>query len=282
MRLVWVQPTDLRSQPPSATSRDRAGADVAAVTLGRRRNGVRRMTHKLNAAPLPVRIIAIAITVVVLLTFINLGYHMVRKPTELFSLVGGELNKAPAETWRQYGPLFREYSTAAVTPEVLAALAQVEGAGNPVARTYWRWPLSWNPLALYQPASSGVGMFQMTDAAFAEARGFCIRDHVVVENPCWFTWLYTRMLPSHAIELSAVYLDRNIAGILAGRPKITAKHMQEIAAFSHLCGAAAAKTFAQRGFRTIAGEHCGDHDVASYLARVNAVQQVFIRIAADL
>ena len=81
MGLVWVQPTDLRSQPPSATSRDRAGADVAAVTLGRRRNGVRRMTHKLNAAPLPVRIIAIAITVVVLLTFINLGYLMVRKPT---------------------------------------------------------------------------------------------------------------------------------------------------------------------------------------------------------
>ena len=96
------------------------------------------MTHKLNAASLPARIIAIAITVVVLLTFINLGYHMVRKPTELFSLVGGELNKAPAETWRQYGPLFREYSTAAVTPEPLAALAQVEGAGSPVARTYWR------------------------------------------------------------------------------------------------------------------------------------------------
>jgi cell envelope opacity-associated protein A len=32
--------------------------------------------------------------------------------------------------------VFREYSTAAITPELLAALAQVEGAGNPLARTY--------------------------------------------------------------------------------------------------------------------------------------------------
>jgi hypothetical protein len=207
---------------------------------------------------------------------------MVRKPTELFSLVGGGLNKAPAETWRQYAPLFREYSTAAVRPEMLAALAQVEGAGNPLARTYWRWRLSWNPLTLYQPASSGVGMFQMTNAAFAEARGFCIRNHVVVENPCRFTWLYTRVLPSHAIELAAVYLDRNVASISAGRAKLTDKHVQELAAICHLCGAAAAKNFAQRGFRLIAGEHCGDHDVASYIARVNAVQQEFMRIAADL
>ena len=164
---------------------------------------------------------------------------------------------------------------------MLAALAQVEGAGNPVARTYWRWRLSWNPLTLYQPASSGVGMFQMTDAAFAEARGFCIRNHVVVENPCRFTWLYIRLLPSHAIELAAVYLDRNLESLFAARPTLTAKHVQQLTAIIHLCGAAAAKTFAQRGFRLIPGERCGDQDVASYLVRVNAMRQVFMRIAAN-
>jgi len=104
------------------------------------------------------RIVAIAGTILLVFTAINLVYHVLRKPTEIFVLVNGGLNKAPAETWRQYAPLFREYSTAAITPELLAALAQVEGAGNPVARTYWRWRLSWNPFALYQPASSGVGM----------------------------------------------------------------------------------------------------------------------------
>ena len=105
----------------------------------------------------------------------NLVYQVVRKPTEMFFPVSGAMNKTPAETWRQYGPLFREYSTTSITPELLAALAQVEGAGNPVARTYWQWRLTWNPVAIYQPASSAVGMYQMTDAAFAEARRYCIR-----------------------------------------------------------------------------------------------------------
>ena len=98
--------------------------------------------------------------------------------------MSGAFNKTPAETWRQYAPLFREYSTAAISPELLAALAQVEANGNPVASTYWRWRLTWNPFAIYQPASSSVGMYQMTDAAFAEARHYCIRDHIVVVDGC--------------------------------------------------------------------------------------------------
>jgi len=141
---------------------------------------------------LAVRIGAIAATVLLVFTTINFVYHVLRKPIEILVLVSRGLNKAPAETWRQYAPLFREYSTAAITPGLLAALAQVEGAGNPAARTYWRWRLSWNPFTLYQPASSGVGMYQMTDAAFAEARRYCIRNHVVVEDACWFSGFYLR------------------------------------------------------------------------------------------
>ena len=62
---------------------------MLAVTLGRWRDRLRWVAHKLNAGPLPFRIIAIGITVLVLLTSINLAYHMVRKPSELLSLVGG-------------------------------------------------------------------------------------------------------------------------------------------------------------------------------------------------
>ena len=69
-----------------------------------------------------------------------------------------------------------------ISPELLAALAQVESAGNPIARTYWRWRLTSDPFAVYQPASSAVGMYQMTDAAFAEAQGYCILHHTVVES----------------------------------------------------------------------------------------------------
>jgi hypothetical protein len=257
---------------------------------GSNRSGIRRWRErvtwagrKLYAAPAAIRIVAIAATAFLGLFVINLVYHVLGKPTEIFAFVSGEFNKAPAETWRQYGWMFRDYSTASVSPELLAALAQVEGAGNPLARTYWRWQLSWNPLALYQPASSGIGMFQMTDAAFAEARQFCIRNHIVSQDACRFGWLYIRAIPSHAVELAAVYLDRNLERIFAGRPtaKPSAEHKRELASMIHLCGAGAAKAFARRGFQLVTGERCGEHDVASYLARVKAMEREFLRLAAS-
>ena|SRR5438105_11066897 len=82
--------------------------------------------------------------------------------------------------------------TVSIPPELLAALAQVESAGNPVATTYWRWRLSSDPFAVYHPASSAVGMYQMTDAAFAEAQGYCILHHTVTETGCSPTALYSR------------------------------------------------------------------------------------------
>jgi hypothetical protein len=50
----------------------------------------------------------------------------------------------------------------------------------------------------------------------------------------------------------------------------TLQQKQDLAAMIHLCNAGPAKAFA-RGFRLIAGERCGDHDVATYLAQVNAM-----------
>ena len=69
----------------------------------------------------------------------NAIVQVARKPTELFSPVSGALDKLPAQTWRSYEPIFRAHATAVITPDFLAALAQVESAGNPVARTRWRW-----------------------------------------------------------------------------------------------------------------------------------------------
>jgi hypothetical protein len=213
----------------------------------------------------------------------NLAYQVIRKPTELFFFVGNALDKEPAETWQQYGPLFRAYSTSTITPELLAALAQVESSGNPVARTYWRWRLSLNPFAIYQPASSAVGLFQMTDAAYAEAARSCIRDNAATDTGCGFTRLIIRAIPSHAIELTSVYLDRNVADVLAraGDVKASPQRKQDLAAFIHLCGAGPATAFARRNFQMTAGERCGDHLVAAYVARVNAMKRQFLRLAAD-
>ena len=259
-----------------------------ATLLGARAHSRRRALRAFRAVPLAVQLFVGVIAVVVLWYAANWVVQVVRKPTELFFPVSGTLNKTPAETWRQYEPLFREHSTAVMSAELLAALAQVEGAGNPVARTYWRWRLTWSPFDLYRPASSAAGMYQITDATFREAQRYCIRNHAVVEDgpwhdlrSCWFNILYTRVVPSHAVELTSALLDRQVAGTLA-RQRIAAatlQQKQDLAAVIHLCGAGAGSAYAKRGFRLNAGERCGDHDVRSYLARVDAMKRVFARLS---
>jgi hypothetical protein len=235
-----------------------------------------------NKLPRWLRIGIVTASVLVFLASGNFVYQVARKPTEMFFPVAGVLHKMPAETWAAYAPLFREHSTAAVSPELLAALAQVEAAGNPLARTYWRWNLTWNPLSIYKPASSAVGMYQMTDSAFADARSACVHDHVVVED-CWFTGLYTRVFPSHAIELAAVSLDRQGAAVLRKHPnaKVNARQLQDLAALIHLCGGRVARAFARNGFQLPEGQRCGDHSAAQYVASVNAMMRQFRRLAAS-
>jgi hypothetical protein len=233
-----------------------------------------------SAAPAAIRIFVIAIAILIGLPLANLAWQVIRKPTELFVVVGHTLDKQPAQTWRSYGTYFRSFATDAISAELLAALAQSESSGNPVTRTYWRFRWGWNPLALYKPASSAVGLLQMTDPAFAEASRFCIRENKVVSD-CWLTSLYFRTLPSHAIELGSIYLDRQIAGVLAtaSGKAASAQQKQDLAALIHLCGARPARAFLRRGFKPLPGERCGDHLVTLYLAKVNAMAQQFARLA---
>jgi hypothetical protein len=251
--------------------------------LRRWRRRARRARQKLARVPRAVQIAGSVAILLAVIALVNLVYHVILKPTELFAFIGHRLDKEPAETWRQYAPLFRAYSTNTIAPELLAALAQVESSGNPVDRTYWRWRWSFNPFAIYQPASSAVGLFQMIDGAYSEAAKFCIRDHVVVESGCGFASLYIRTIPSHAVELASVYLDRHVADVLAraGDVKPSASEKQDLAAFIHLCGAGPAAAFARRHFQMMAGERCGDHLVAAYVAHVNAMKRQFLQLAAD-
>jgi Transglycosylase SLT domain len=221
---------------------------------------------------------------------VNGVYQLVRKPTELFFPVSGVLYKTPADTWREYGPLFRRYSTASIPPELLAALAQVEASGNPLARTYWRWAWKLRPFEVYRPASSAVGMYQITDSTFAEARHYCVHDHRLTRegrwdewHTCWLNGLYLRVVPAHAVELTAAYLDLKVGEILAAEdlPHPSRAQRRHLAAAVHLCGAGAAHAYARRGFVFGAGELCGDHDPRAYLARVDAMQVLFARLAAD-
>ncbi len=250
---------------------------------------LRAVMRGVLALPPLIRAVMISALLLLLWLGINWGYQAFHKPTEIFFPFDRSLNKRPVETWKQYESLFREHATAVITPEFLAALAQVEGGGNPAARTYWRWQLSWNPLEWYQPASSAVGMFQITDGTFEEAARYCIHNHVVVKDgpwhdlqTCWFNSLYTRILPSHAIELTAALLDRQVTETIGQRRKnaVTLQQKQNLAAVIHLCGAGAGRAYAARRFRLTPRQRCGDHNVRDYLARINALKYGFAKPAA--
>jgi hypothetical protein len=250
------------------------------------RNRARQVRRIVHATPPALRMLVVLAVAAGLFLLANLAYHIARKPTEMLYPVSGVLKKSPAETWREYAALFREYSTANISPELLAALAQTEGTGDPIAHTYWRFHLTWPPFEIYKPASSAVGMYQITDGTFADSARYCIRDHVVIERDagsCWSEGLYNRLLPSHAIELTAAHLDRAVAAILGGKASLTAtpRQRQDLAALAHLCGACVAREFARHGFRLSPGERCGDHSAESYVERVDMMVRAFKRLEAE-
>ena len=248
-----------------------------------------RTLRRFWAAPVAVRVGLVLGVLVAIWVAANWVVQVWRKPTEMFFPVAQALVKSPASTWREYGPLFREHSTPVISAELLAALAQVEGAGNPVAKPPWTWRWPRNPFEWNRPASSAVGMFQITDAAFRDAKRYCIHDHAVAEDgpwydptSCWFNGLYTRVIPSHAIEMTSALLHRSVAGALA-RLKIreaTRLQTEERAAVIHLCGGARGLVFAARGFQPGAGERCGTQDMRAYLVQIENLRQRFGMLAA--
>ena len=239
-----------------------------------------------DAAQWPIALAAVAL----LLILVNVTYQVIRKPTELYFPIEDSLHKTPEQTWRAYGHLFQRHATPVITADFLAALAQTEASGNPVARTYWRFAWTSDPFGIYRPASSAVGMFQIIDGTFDEASRYCIHDHKVVEEGPWYAWrscwlneLYFRVVPSHAIELTSAYLDRSVQQALRRHPVrgATLRQKQDLAALIHLCGAGAGAAHARRGLHLTPGLRCGSHEAYRYIAKVRMAQGRFAGMAGD-
>jgi hypothetical protein len=248
----------------------------------------RRWLKRLRNLPVHTQVGAGLVVAACVWAAANLTYQIWRKPTELFFPISETLHKTPAQTWEAYDHLFRRHSTHVITPELLAALAQVEGSGNPVVRTYWRWSWVLHPFEVWRPASSAVGMYQFTDGTFELAKRYCIHDHRVVEEgpwyawrSCWFNELYFRVVPSHAIELTSAFLDRSVAITLArhGIAHATLAQKQRLAAVIHLCGAGAGDRFVRGGFALGPQLRCGDHGARGYVLRVEGMMRIFEAIS---
>jgi len=261
---------------------------IADCALMSRRRLAKRAWRRLRSAP-PALLVALCVALCVFLWLAaNALVQVARKPTELFSPVSGALDKTPAETWRSYEPMFRSHATAIITPDFLAALAQVEGSGNPVARTRWRWRLTEDPFDVYRPASSAAGMYQITNGTYQQARRYCIHDNEVAENgpwydwrSCWFNWIYFRVVPSHAAEMTSAFLDISVSRTLRQLKQEDAslRQKQDLAAIMHLCGVAAGEAFARRGFSLSSNQRCGNQNVGSYLGQIYAMQRAFAALA---
>ena len=148
------------------------------------------------------------------------------------------------------------------------------------------WEIRIDP-EIYRPASSALGMCQLTDGTFAEARKYCIHEHEVVEDgpwydieSCWFNVFYTRIIASHAIELTAAYLHLNVVDALNGRPiaQIRLAHKERLAAVIHLCGASKGRAFADTGFQPAKGDTCGTQSLSHYLTKVDRMRELFGRL----
>lgn len=221
------------------------------------------------------------VTLAVICVSINFIYQIVRKPTEIVGLLGEGLKKSPSETWRNYGEDFKAKATDIMTADLLAALAQAESSGNPVVRTYWKWNFS-RLDRLYAPASSSVGMFQITEGTFDEAKQYCLVDRVPVRQTegdlrCYGSLYYSRLVPSHAIEMTSARLHYLVDQVLNDHKikNATVKQKQDLAVVIHLCGLQKGKQLARAGMHASRIGLCGDHSPVSYLNRVASYQRKF-------
>jgi hypothetical protein len=247
----------------------------------RRRDPARR---ERSAAPV---ILLGAVGLALALAAANFAYQVWRKPAELWALAGGPAPRTPRGTWAAYGASFRVHATDVMSPYLLAALAQQESAGDPLALPAWRWQWTLDPFRIYAPASSAAGMLQLTDAAFAEARQLCVHRGRVARagrwydlEACWFNALYTRALASHAIEMTSAWLTVLVGDTLraARAERAGPTERQRLAATLHLCGPRAGLALARRGFRLLPDERCGAHALGPYLARIETLVRQFERL----
>ena len=101
-------------------------------------------------------------------------------------------------------------------------------------------------------------------------------------GPCSSDDTYVRWVPSHAIEMTAAWLDQSVREALRGHlARASPEQRWRLATDIHLCGRRRGAAFARRGFRAAAEERCGDHGLAEYLARVGYLADEFERLAAN-
>jgi len=211
----------------------------------------------------------------------NFVFQLITKPTEVISFLGFSSSKKPKQTWSTYKSLFQSHSTRVISSSFLAALAQVESSGNPLASPGWKFSLKRKWSRIFSPESTSVGLFQFTEGTYQQAKSYCIHNGKSIKSgpwykwkSCWFNSLYTRLWPSHSIEMASSYLDYQIKKQLRGR-NVSLVNKRRLAAIIHLCGPQKGKKFVRNGFRLKSIPKCGTHSVYRYIHNIENYEKRF-------
>jgi hypothetical protein len=234
------------------------------------------------------------IGLITMLAATNWVIQVYRNPAILLDLFAGDDFKSSRTTWKAYRHLFERHSTAIMTPEFLAAIAQVESAGNPLVIPEWKWRFTADLTRIYAPASTSAGLYQYTRSTFLDAKRFCIHWHRVAFKSalldpfgCWFNGLYSRFWPSHAIEMTSARLHYYVETTLnkTDRRGTSLLNQQQLAAVIHLCGVNKGESFARYQFDFKKLASCYDHRTFAYFNRIrqamNQIQPISAGFISD-
>ena len=210
---------------------------------------------------------------------LNFLWQIYKKPAEVIALLSWSKAKTHQGTWQSYGQSFQKYSTQVITPSFLAALAQIESAGNPLATPQWKFKFTDRLSKIFSPQSSSVGLYQFTNATFKRAQKYCIRDQKVRTANCWMNPVYTRLLPWQSIELASAYLDTEVRRLSRKHKKnLNLKKSHQLAGIIHLCGNRKAEKYIRAGLNVKKIGKCGSHSPRLYLKKLLTKQKAFAQI----
>jgi len=185
------------------------------------------------------------------------------------------------QTWGNYKDDFREHATTIIPPVYLAALAQTESAGNPFVTQSWKVKFSGGWKGLFSPVSSAVGLFQLTRGTFQRMSQYCVKNgRSVKDGPwhkwqsCWFNQFYSRLIPSHSIEMTSAFLHAQVLRLTGNKP-MSPRRLKRLASIIHLCGDNKAKQYLRSGFRHL--KRCGSHSVKNYVLKVERMENRLVR-----
>ncbi len=230
------------------------------------------------------KIIFVCCSAALILFVLNFGYQLIRKPSEILSLLPLQRAKTLHTHWLTYKNSFKKYSVDYLTPTYLGALSYVESAGNPFATPKWKFKFEPEWQNLYSPESTSVGLFQLTDGTYQRAKKLCVRGQKVIDdgrwddfNSCWFNWTYLRTSSSDSIEMTAAYLYRDTEAALK-LTKLTpnSEQKRELASVIHLCGKSKGEQLVQLKFQLHKLTDCGRFDPMTYTRKVQTYEREII------